>query len=61
MRMTKEMRNFIPILIDNGYHKIRSNGSHFIYSNGHRQITVNKDLNQMVRRRLIKENHLVER
>lgn len=60
-RMTKEMRNFIPTLISNGYREIRSNGSHFIYSNGTNQITVNKDLNKMVRRRLIKENNLIER
>lgn len=60
-RMTKEMRSFVPILIGNGYREIRSNGSHFIYSNGTNQITVNKDLNKMVRRRLIKENNLIER
>ena len=59
-RMTKEMRSFVPILEKNGYHEVRSNGSHFIYSNGIKQITVNKDLNKMVRRRLIKENSLVE-
>ena len=60
-RMTKEMRSFVPILINNGYREIRSNGSHFIYSNGTNQTTVNKDLNKMVRRRLIKENNLIER
>lgn len=60
-RMTKEMREFVPVLISNGYREIRSNGSHFIYSNGIRQITVNKDLNKMVRKRLIKENNLRER
>ena len=59
-RITKEMRSFVPILEKNGYHEVRSNGSHFIYSNGIKQITVNKDLNKMVRRRLIKENSLVE-
>lgn len=60
-RMTKEMRSFVPILISNGYREIRSNGSHFVYSNGTNKITVNKDLNKMVRRRLIKENNLIER
>ena len=58
---TKEMRDFKPILKRNGYREIRSNGSHFIYSNGMNQITVNKDLNKMVRKRLIKENNLIER
>ena len=60
-RLTKEMRSFVPILINNGYREIRSNGSHYIYSNGINTITVNKDLNKMVRRRLIKENNLIER
>ena len=55
------MREFEPILKANGYHEIRSHGSHFIYGNGKNQITVNKDLNKMVRRRLIKENQLMER
>ena len=59
-RMTKEMRSFVPMLLSNGYREIRSNGSHFIYSNGTKQITVNKDLNKMVRKRLIKENNLVK-
>ena len=54
-RKTKQMREFEPILKANGYREIRSNGSHFIYSNGTNQITVNKDLNKMVRKRLIKE------
>ena len=60
-RMTKEMREFEPILKANGYHEIRSRGSHFIYGNGKNQITVNKDLNKMVQLRLIKENKLMER
>ena len=60
-RKTKEMREFEPILKANGYHEIRIRGSHFIYGNGKNQITVNKDLNKMVRRRLIKENNLIER
>ena len=57
--MTKEMRGFVPILKRNGYRLDRINGSHFIYSNGNNSITVNKDLNKMVRKRLIKENNLM--
>ena len=59
--VTKEMKEFVPLLEKNGYREIRSNGSHFIYSNGHNTISVNKNLNRMVRKRLIKENNLVER
>lgn len=59
-RLTKEMREFIPILRKNGYTKARSKGSHTVYINRttHRHISVNKDLNKMVRERLIKEYNL---
>lgn len=59
-RLTKEMREFVPILRKNGYRYARCKGSHFIYINRttHRIITVNKNLNRMVRERLIKENNL---
>lgn len=59
-RLTKEMREFIPILRKNGYTKARSKGSHTVYINRttHRHISVNKDLNKMVRERLIKEYSL---
>lgn len=58
-RITKELRDFVPILIKNGYHEVRSKGSHFTYSNGTNQITVNFKLNNMVKQRLIKENNLI--
>lgn len=59
-RLTKEMREFVPILRKNGYTKARSRGSHFVYLNRatHRHIVINKDLNRMVRERLIKEYDL---
>lgn len=61
-RKTKQLREFEPILLRNGYKFARCKGSHFIYMNrtSHKIITVNKDLNRMVRERLIKENNLVE-
>ena len=61
-RKSKEMREFEPILLHNGYRFARCKGSHFIYMNrtSHKIITVNKDLNKMVRERLIKENKLQE-
>ena len=46
------------ILRANGYEYIRCKGSHFIYSDGTNTIAVNKDLNCMVARRLIKQYHL---
>lgn len=60
VRLTKEMREFEPVLRRNGYVRVRSSGSHFIYINRttHRHISVNKDLNREVRARLIKENNL---
>lgn len=59
-RKTKQLREFEPILLRNGYKFARCSGSHFIYINrtSHRIITVNKDLNKMVRERLIKEYDL---
>lgn len=59
-RMTKEMREFVPILTKNGYIQARSKGSHFTYINRttNKHITINKKLNKYVRERLIKENYL---
>ena len=61
-KKTKQLREFEPILLRNGYRFSRCEGSHFIYMNRtlHKTIVVNKDLNRMVRERLIKENKLVE-
>lgn len=59
-RLTKQMREFVPILHKNGYTHARTNGSHFVFINRktHKHISVNKNLNRMVRERLIKENNL---
>ena len=59
-RLTKEMREFVPVLHRNGFRLARSHGSHFVYINRttHKHITINKKLNRMVRDRLIKENNL---
>ncbi len=59
LKRPKKLREFEKILSRNGYHELRSNGSHFIYTNGKKKISVNKDLNEMVRKRLIKENKLM--
>ena len=58
------MRNIInakdmkKILANNGYKYERCKGSHFIYSDGIHTISINKDLNCMVAKRLIKEYKL---
>ena len=61
-RKTKELREMEIILSRNGFKAVRSNGSHFTYLNRTtgRHVTVNKDLNPMVRKRIIKENALVQ-
>lgn len=46
------------ILFNNGYEYQRCKGSHFMYSNGVYTIAVNKDLNAMVAKRIIKQYHL---
>ncbi len=62
IRKTKELREFSPILLRNGYTYARTRGSHFIYVNRltGKHISINKDLNREVRSRLIKENNLVQ-
>jgi predicted RNA binding protein YcfA (HicA-like mRNA interferase family) len=59
-RISKEMREFVPVLHKNGFRLARSHGSHFVYINRitHKHISVNKNLNRMVMERLIKENNL---
>lgn len=59
-RKPKKMREFEPILLRNGFYEVRSKGSHFVYINRttHKHITINKNLNRMVRERLIKEYNL---
>lgn len=54
----KDVREMQKILKNNGYKYIRCRGSHFIYSDGNNTIVVNKDLNRMVARRLIKQYQL---
>ena len=46
------------ILENNGYEYQRCKGSHFMYSNGIYTVAVNKDLNAMVAKRIIKQYHL---
>ena len=50
-------RRFTKDLLDNGYFLVRVRGSHFIYQNRKtgQIVSVNKDLNKMVERRLRKE------
>lgn len=54
--MKKEFIDFTKEIERRGYRFQRCRGSHFIYSNnrGH-TVSVNKDLNKMVERRLMKE------
>lgn len=51
----KEMKK---ILLNNGFKFVRSKGSHFIYSDVRDTISINKDLNCMVARRLLKQYNL---
>lgn len=53
-----DFKTMKKILKHNGYILIRTKGSHFIYSNGFNTVSINKDLNMMVARRIIKENAL---
>lgn len=54
-------KDFIKILMANGYRPERTKGSHTVYAKtGFNNIIINKRLNPMVAKRLIKENKLKE-
>ena len=57
---TKEFssKEFKRILMDNGFEFVRHNGDHAIYKRGGETAVVNKKLNKMVARRLIKTHNL---
>ena len=60
--MSKEFRDFKKLLNNNGYKCDRIKGSHYIFENEQgNTISVPKDLNRMIKFRLIKENNLNER
>ena len=59
--MTKKIytdREFDKLLRNNGYCRDHTTGSHTIYKNGGQTISVNRNLNRMVARRLIKQHRL---
>lgn len=53
-------REFTKILSNNGYKYLRGHGDHYIYYNEeiNRKIVINKNINKMVCRRLLKEYDL---
>lgn len=55
---TYNRREFENLLNENGYEFTRSKGSHFIYKKENSTISVPRNLNKMVGRRLIKEHNL---
>lgn len=54
----KEWRTFERVLKDNGYILKRSKGSHVVYTDGEHDIVMNRNINRMLAKRLIKENNL---
>ena len=57
---TYAKREFEALLKLNGYTYERCRGSHFIYKRGREIISIPKNLNKMIARRLIKEKGLME-
>ena len=53
-----DAREMKKILRNNGYEYQICKGSHFMYSNCIYTVAVNKDLNAMVAKRIIKQYHL---
>ena len=53
-------REFIKIVVKNGFHYSRHNGDHAIYVNDKgKHISIPKNLECVIARRLIKENNLI--
>lgn len=59
-RLTKEMRDIVPILKRNGYVLVRSKGSHFIFKNRttHRTMTISKNLKWMIWEEIVRDYNL---
>lgn len=57
---TKEFssQEFIRILLDNGFEYASCKGDHKKFRRGRESVVINKKLNKMVARRLIKEHRL---
>ena len=59
MGSTKLFREAQSVLRENGYDCLRIKGSHYYYKNGEgNSISINIRLNEMVWKRLVKENSL---
>ena len=56
---TFNRREFEQLLNENGYEFARCKGSHFVYKKESVTISVPKNLNKMIGRRLIKEHNLI--
>lgn len=51
-------REFTRLLMNNGFEKVRHNGDHRIWKRNHEMIVTDRNMNEMVIRRLIKEHNL---
>lgn len=60
---TKEFssQEFIRILLDNDFEYVSCKGDHKKFRRGRETVVINKKLNKMVARRLLKEHNLVFR
>lgn len=60
---TKEFssQEFIRILLDNDFEYVSCKGDHKKFRRGKETVVINKKLNKMVARRLLKEHNLVFR
>ena len=56
---TYNRREFEQLLNENGFELARCRGSHFVYKKETETISVPKNLNKMIGRRLIKEHNLI--
>ena len=56
---TYTRREFEQLLNENGFELVRCRGSHFVYKRNGETISIPKNLNKMIGRRLVKEHNLI--
>lgn len=61
LKLPRETIEFVSLVERNDFRLSRSKGSHFIYVHKYtnKHITITKEMNKMVMKRLIKENALI--
>ena len=58
MMKSYNSREFVRVLMNNGFEKVRHKGDHGIWKRNHEMVVTDRNMNEMIIRRLIKEHDL---